>query len=138
MRLMRRRPLFRVCGHGDFLNGILMAKHQSTLQKSRLSAFRAQGRRCYYCGSCMWLQDPSEVPGLAGTRAARLLRCTAEHLRPRSEGGPDGKSNIVAACLWCNTRRHRTAVVRTPTLHREHVLRRIAKGGWFPARLPRA
>ncbi len=109
-----------------------MAKHQSTLQKSRLSAFHAQARRCYYCGSCMWLHDPSEVAGLAGMRAARLLKCTAEHLRPRSEGGPDGKGNIVAACFWCNTRRHRAAVARQPSQHREHVQCRMARGKWFP------
>lgn len=109
-----------------------MSKHQSTLQKSRLSAFRAQGHRCYYCRSCMWLQEPSEVPGLSASPAAWLLRCTAEHLVPRSEGGPDGKGNIVAACYWCNTRRHRAPVARPPSQHREHVQRRLAQGKWFP------
>jgi 5-methylcytosine-specific restriction endonuclease McrA len=37
---------------------------------------------------------------------AELSRCTAEHLKPRSEGGSNAASNIVAACRRCNQNRH--------------------------------
>ena len=48
-------------------------------------AFDTYGRRCHYCGSVHAL--------------------TADHLTPRSEGGSDEASNLVPACVTCNTSR---------------------------------
>lgn len=59
----------------------------------RRMASKKQGRRCYYCTRVM------------GSRAQ--LRCTAEHLIARSDQGRDSKTNIVAACNFCNAMRHR-------------------------------
>jgi len=85
-------------------------------------------------------------------RLTRLLRSTAEHLVVRCDGGRDERSNIVAACHWCNDRRHRgrphTAPSAETYLHR--VACRVAAGRWhpsnrfinrsaeFPARMPNA
>jgi len=113
-----------------------MAKTLSTLQKSRLAAFHAQGHRCYYCGSRMWLSDPAELGRNASGGAAALLRCTAEHLVAKSEGGANGRANIVAACYWCNSRRHAgRGPARAPAEHRAHVRRRMASGRWLPMRI---
>ena len=61
-------------------------------------AFNRQGGKCFYCGLRMWLNSQ---------KGPSLLRCTAEHLKARSEGGSDGPSNIVAACWHCNHTRHK-------------------------------
>ncbi|MCB5200028.1 HNH endonuclease [Loktanella sp. TSTF-M6] len=59
------------------------------------------------------------------------LRCTAEHLRPRSEGGRNTEDNIVAACLFCNSNRHRAKIALTPIVYRQHVQERMASGRWL-------
>lgn len=59
----------------------------------RRRASKMQGRRCYYCARQMSSQPQ--------------LKCTAEHLVPRSDQGSDSKRNIVAACKFCNAMRHR-------------------------------
>jgi len=48
-----------------------------------------------------------------GVNRARNRR-TAEHLEARCEGGADSTDNIVAACRFCNGRRHRAKVARNP------------------------
>ena len=58
----------------------------------RLAAKR-QEHRCYYC-NCVMGKQPQ-------------LRCTAEHLVARAQQGKISKSNIVAACKFCNSMRHR-------------------------------
>jgi len=105
---------------GTFHSGVLMAK---TLQRSRQHAFARQGGKCYYCGLPMWLAEPS---------GPQRLRCTAEHLKPRSEGGGNGPSNIVAACLHCNRTRHKRKHPPEPERYRDEVQRRIKRGGWMP------
>lgn len=47
-------------------------------------------------GHCVWCQVPLTV-------AER--RATADHVRPRSKGGPDSLDNFVLACESCNSRR---------------------------------
>ncbi|MFT3791625.1 MAG: HNH endonuclease [Rudaea sp.] len=59
----------------------------------RRKAANRQGRRCYYCKRLMTSQSQ--------------LRCTAEHLVARADHGKNSKSNIVAACKFCNAMRHR-------------------------------
>lgn len=104
------------------------------LVKIRHSAFVCQSRRCYYCNVPMWETDPAAFavkyrvpPGLLAR-----LRCTAEHLTPRGEGGADSKQNIVAACYHCNSTRHKTRMPMEPERYRLHVQRRTAKGKWQP------
>ena len=96
----------------------------SQLQRSRNRAFQRQGGRCFYCGVIM--RRPPNAP--AGGR----LRCTAEHLLPRSEGGSEAFDNIVAACAHCNRTRH---LRKRPPGHddyRQDVLRRVGRGEWHP------
>jgi 5-methylcytosine-specific restriction endonuclease McrA len=106
---------------GTFYPGVPMV---SKLSHSRKLAFDRQDNACYYCGLPMWLGSP---PGPV------LLRCTAEHLRPRSEGGGDSPSNIVAACLHCNRTRHKRKQPPDPEHYRTEVRRRLKRGGWVPA-----
>ncbi|WP_249679752.1 HNH endonuclease [Pseudomonas abieticivorans] len=63
---------------------------------------------------------------------ARQFQCTAEHLVARQDGGRDGRSNIVAACLSCNSRRHRRKCAPEPIAYRALVQARISRGGWHP------
>lgn len=70
-------------------------------------------------------------------RVALSLLATAEHLRPRSEGGGHSVGNIAAAHAVCNHRRHRSEGVRSPDAYREHVQRCCASGNWIPQRLQR-
>jgi hypothetical protein len=68
-------------------------------------------------------------------RSAQTLKCTAEHLTARCEGGKDRADNIVAACLICNHRRHQMKRPKSPQDYRRHVQGRVQKGKWhsFPA-----
>ena len=56
------------------------------IQNPRLRAFQQQQGRCRYCGVQMWHRDPVELPGIPAKRSSRL-RCTAEHLQARCDGG---------------------------------------------------
>lgn len=97
----------------------------------------AQAGRCYYCGLPMWDDALNDCPPAECRRGRqpKPLRCTAEHLLPRSEGGTDRAENIVAACLFCNRTRHRAKRPRSPEAHRAHVRRRMAKGRWLAAQI---
>ncbi|MCB1616206.1 MAG: HNH endonuclease [Pseudomonadales bacterium] len=64
------------------------------------------------------------------TRQASLLQCTAEHLQARQDGGEDTADNIVAACAYCNRKRHKRPVPLPPQGYRHHVLKRVRKGKW--------
>jgi 5-methylcytosine-specific restriction endonuclease McrA len=94
----------------------------TTLQKSRQLAFKRQHGLCFYCGLPMWL---------SGQQGPAALRCTAEHLIPRSEGGGDGPSNIVAACWQCNSTRHKRKQPPEPQRYQVEVRRHVAQGRWF-------
>lgn len=67
------------------------------------------------------------------TRQARHLRCTAEHLHARVDGGGDSQSNIVAACQFCNVQRHRRKAARDAARHKGHVDRLMARKRWHAA-----
>ena len=86
------------------------------LRNHRANAARKQRGHCWYCGVLMQESGP--------------LGCTAEHLLPVSDGGPDAKGNIVAACWFCNQRRHRRPKPMTPENYRLHVQKRVWKGRW--------
>ncbi|MDZ5454992.1 HNH endonuclease [Azohydromonas lata] len=102
-----------------------------TIQRLREAAFGNQNGRCYYCSAPMWLHTPQELRthGLVRQRA-RPLRCTAEHLVARMEGGQDTADNVVAACELCNRRRHARKRLLTLAQYRALVQRRLAMGRW--------
>ena len=103
----------------------------SKIQNLRLQAFQQQQGRCWYCGVQMWHHDPAELPGIPSKNASRL-RCTAEHLQARCDGGRDEASNVVAACLHCNHTRHRLRPPPPPNTYLEGIRKQIAHGGWHP------
>jgi len=66
-------------------------------------------------------------------RALRQFELTAEHLKPRSEGGADTENNIVAACWFCNKSRHRRKLPMTPERFKQYVRDRMAANRWHCA-----
>jgi hypothetical protein len=102
-------------------------------QVLRARAFRVQNGRCFYCGVAMWLASPCELPGehpQPSPTAVARLKCTAEHLVPRSEGGKDAAGNIAAACAHCNLTRHKRKHPPAPDAYRAEVSRRVNRGTW--------
>jgi hypothetical protein len=104
------------------------------IQRHGIQAARKQGFRCWYCTFLMWENDPGASPSHANLPAGLLprFRCTAEHCLPRSQGGSDAASNIVAACAFCNRTRHRRRNPPTSDAFRNHVARRVRQGRWHP------
>ena len=102
------------------------------LANHRKSAYSAQSGRCYYCNLLMWESDGESFAQAhkISTPQARLVKCTAEHLEARKDGGKDTKQNIVAACLWCNQERHRIKVAPSPNVYRQMVQRMLSSGRW--------
>lgn len=105
-------------------NRIGVHRHVATVQQSF---------RCYYCRSPIWERDPSNFVAehRISRKQAALVRSTAEHLKPLSEGGPNSRTNIVAACLYCNTTRHKARRPLAPDAYRARVQRRVALGRWL-------
>lgn len=103
----------------------------------RQHAFSKQNGLCYYCGRSMWQKKPKEFAKKHGIseKEAVQLKCTAEHLIARCEGGNNCKDNIVAACLCCNQKRHQRKKNLDHNKYKAHVLKRINIGRWFPKRL---
>jgi len=64
----------------------------------------------------------------------RELRCTAEHLCARQDGGADTRENIVAACLRCNRQRHQGwKRAPAPETYLQHVRRLLSRKVWHRA-----
>lgn len=103
---------------------------RNRIQSLRLQAFNRQNGLCWYCNVRMWLTSPEELPEAKCAEAAGRLRCTAEHLQPRSEDGRDTPSNIVAACAHCNQTRHKRKKPPHPAAYRQEVRRRVENGSW--------
>lgn len=109
----------------------------NAISKYRLDAFKRQQGRCHYCGLLMWLKHPKELVSrqkISGSTRSRL-RCTAEHLVARQDGGTNSHANIVAACLHCNRTRHRMKSPPDPAKYRDRVRRRVRAGKWHPGRV---
>lgn len=104
----------------------------SQLQKARNFAYQQQAGLCHYCKACMWLGDIKSALLLHGMprQKAPLLECTAEHLDPKSTGGPDSRPNIVAACRFCNEMRHRVETPPPPDVYQRVVGRLVTEGRW--------
>ena len=111
----------------------------NTLQKLRNAAYSTQEGRCYYCRVPMWLYVPEELTeSLDLTHGeASKLRCTAEHLTPRSEGGRDVHNNIVAACLHCNCTSHMRKVPPAADEYLNDVRCRVQCGKWHTKKVSR-
>jgi len=108
-----------------------------TISKNRLKAFELQHGRCHYCHAPMWLENPKEFAAKhhLSVRAAGRLRCTAEHLVAKKDGGNNSAKNIVAACVACNGRRHKAKAELPPERYSSYVKNRLRAGKWHPARI---
>ena len=105
------------------------------MQKIHMLRNRRLGQqkwKCHYCGQPMWQRNLSAFAaryGLDEDKAA-FFQATAEHLVPRSEGGANTLRNIVAACLFCNSRRHFAKAPLSHEAFREEVRVQMSKGEW--------
>jgi 5-methylcytosine-specific restriction endonuclease McrA len=100
----------------------------------RSLAFQSQSGRCYYCNLPMWQDHPEQFALRFGITLSqsKQFQCTAEHLLARQDGGPTSWSNIVAACLFCNQKRHQRKIALNPVKHKERVKKRISIQKWHP------
>jgi hypothetical protein len=87
------------------------------IPRLRKQAAKRQSLHCYYCNCVMTSRCPQ-------------LSCTAEHLIPRSNKGKDTKSNIVAACKFCNSMRHRQYPALTPSDYAQIVRKFVELKKW--------
>ena len=80
----------------------------------------------------MWNKSPEElaVRYQVPTSKVKPLKCTAEHLEARQDGGRDSKSNVVAACYFCNSHSHKAKTPKDPSKFREKEQLRMAKSAW--------
>jgi hypothetical protein len=109
------------------------------LRNIRLRAVESQQSLCFYCNlpmaaSAAELQSFAREHRLSEPEARQLL-ATAEHLVARCDGGGNISSNIVAAHLICNMRRHRTPTPMPPDTYRNRVQIRCRQGKWHSARV---
>jgi hypothetical protein len=106
---------------------------KSKIVRLREAAAQRQAGRCFY----------RTFPMLVGTRETPIaekapaflvsrLKCTAEHLVPKADGGDTTAKNIVAACQYCNRTRHRSKKPRAYGAYQDYVRRRIGGGRWHP------
>ncbi len=102
--------------------------------KLRSAAFLVQSGLCIHCRQPMWLNDPVEfaLSHLLSKRQALAFRCTAEHLTPRSLGGPTNRSNVAAACWHCN---HLRGASKDPVAFGKRARHRCSSGKWH-SKLP--
>lgn len=103
----------------------------NSLHKLRHQSFQSQAGRCWYCGVRMWVRSPDEL-GLSPTKgpSASKLKCTAEHLIARQQGGRDSLENVVAACAHCNQTRHKRKCPPDPVSYQNQVRHRIEHHKW--------
>jgi 5-methylcytosine-specific restriction endonuclease McrA len=109
-----------------------MANRPKSLKYPRTHAFYSQHGKCFYCNQPLWKESPIELTSRypISSGKAKLLQCTGEHLVPHSEGGPASTANTVAACWYCNRKRHARKKVLSPERFREFVRKRLSIGVW--------
>ena len=80
----------------------------------------------------MWLQDINGfcVKYELSRDQALALKCTAEHLIARTDGGVDSDENIVAACHYCNQARHEGEEALVSQAFKHYVLKELSIGKW--------
>ncbi len=98
----------------------------SSVRTARNRACIHQGWLCYYCGLTMLTSRSDRAEKMPG------LSCSAEHLVARCNDGGNQASNIVAAHVVCNQRRHKRGRDLAPEAYQAMVRSRIAKGRWHP------
>lgn len=105
---------------------------QSKIVRHRHSSYIAQSGLCYYCEFPLWESDLNSFARAHNIPASKAghLKCTAEHLDARQDGGKDSKQNIVAACLRCNRMRHRMKPSPSPDAYRTLVRNFVMNGKW--------
>ncbi len=108
-----------------------------SLIRFRIQAFHRQNGRCFHCGVVMCAGDPKQFANRhrLSDGVAKGLRCTAEHLLARQDGGLDTSQNIAAACWLCNCRRHKRKNVLVPEKYREIVRSRISQRRWHASQV---
>jgi 5-methylcytosine-specific restriction endonuclease McrA len=79
-----------------------------------------------WTGDCKSFADRHRL----SARAAADLKCTAEHVVAKCDGGSNATSNIVAACRRCNFLRHNRKVPKGAQQYQAYVQGRVARGGW--------
>gem|GEM_PF-308648 len=123
--------LFSMLGKWGSLNLLELAM-PTTLIKSRIKAFNLQQGRCIYCELPMWSDDPEAFAKKykITIKQAKPFQCTAEHLKAKQDGGKDAESNIVAACFYCNQKRHKCKSPKDPISYKQYVTNRLEKGKW--------
>lgn len=128
-RLVPRLSYLKASGVPLNLLELAMPKN---LVKSRTKAFNLQQGRCIYCELPMWTDNPKAFATKYKVtyKAAKLFQCTAEHLKAKQDGGKDVSSNIVAACNYCNQKRHQCKSPKDPISYKQHVTKRLGKGKW--------
>jgi 5-methylcytosine-specific restriction endonuclease McrA len=105
----------------------LNGNQRKRARKWLAAALREQDRRCFWCGRPLVLRRTirrtSEVVSMnqervtwvgPGGRRVSCCLATADHLRPVSDGGPNERENVVAACYRCNTQRTAEPTRRDP------------------------
>lgn len=75
------------------------------IERLVLLALVRQGWACLYCGRPLMLATILRPDTAFWTGTAGLFVATAEHLVPRSVGGPDDEANVAASCVRCNNER---------------------------------
>lgn len=130
------RPRHASCGTSTVL--FVEVSMTASLQRKRARAAQRQDHVCYYCGMPVWDKDPIAFMSEYGLtrKQARMLRCTAEHLKARADGGSDSNHNIVAACWFCNSRRHLARTPLSPVEYRARVSDRMRRGRWLAGVVP--
>jgi len=115
-----------------------MAKTRKSLVTPRTIAFIRQEGICFYCKQPMWSGNPHEFASKfkISLAQAKRFRCTGEHLKAHCEGGSASPANIVAACCFCNQKRHRgRKEIPSPDQYKNLIQRRMDKGRWHDVRL---
>lgn len=114
-----------------------MAKPRKSLVKPRSNAFITQSGRCFYCNEPMWSEDPHEfaLKHKITLSQAKRFQCTGEHLKAHKDGGTAAQSNIVAACLFCNRKRHQRKTPPPPDQYKKLIEKRMSHGRWHEVRL---
>jgi 5-methylcytosine-specific restriction endonuclease McrA len=102
------------------------------LKIPRTKAFIKQNGLCYYCHLPMWNISTKELSIKFKVSKKNLsnFKCTGEHLTPHSEGGSANQSNIVAACWFCNSKRHQRKTIPNDEEYHRFVQKRVHLGKW--------
>ena len=132
LRLIPEYQELELQGIFQLVTRIIMANTRKSLSSLRKRSFLHQNGYCYYCNQPMWNSEPTEFSKKHSItiKQARQLQCTGEHLLAHSLGGSATNKNIVAACTYCNRKRHQRVNNLSPTAYKLLVTKRLEKKGW--------